>query len=112
MTPRTWRRTPFGYLSTDGRYFLERGGMMTHGCNAWLVWERVEETFGPEDVRPSAYRKLSEISGLVVDQEADAVFLDCEVEGGWLSEAKDIVERMRANSQRVEDRVGTEVEPT
>lgn len=89
-----WRRTPYGYLSADGRWFLERGGMMTHGCNAWLVWEQTDEEPDPEG---GIYvcRPRSEVTGLPAADD-EPMFLDSGLEGGWLSEVKFIVEQRAA----------------
>lgn len=98
-----WRRHPTGYLSDDGRWFLERGGRMTHGCNAWLIWREATD----DDISPDAREgmekgysafghhveaiwPLRRISGGAIDD--DRLFIDMRTEGGWLSEAKDAVE--------------------
>lgn len=85
----SWKRTPFGYVSADEEFILERGGLMTHGCNAWLIW-RKSEAPDPEEYTP--VRRRSEVTG---EPGRDEWYLDTGLEGGWLSEAKLIVAAMR-----------------
>lgn len=89
-----WLRTPYGYLSGDRRWFLERGARMTHGSHAWLIWRRAEageyatDEFGAYDLDGSQpLRTLRELCHL----PDDTLYLDAHLEGGWLAEAKAIV---------------------
>lgn len=92
-----WHRRPFGYVSSDLQWFLERGARMAHGANAWLVWRRatkeeIAEHTGEDGYHYFPIRSFKEISGA---SEGDVLFIDTKSEGGWLSEAKEIVGGLR-----------------
>lgn len=100
-----WHRTPFGYLSEDGQWFLERGGRMSHGSNAWLIWRQATDedlTTEMQQYYQAKYgtytypvRSYPEVTGV----EGDGWFVDACTEGGWLSEAKAVVEKLRKELQ-------------
>lgn len=111
MAGHRWRRTPYGYLSDDGRWFLERGGRMSHGTNAWLVWRAAtDEDVSPDCERPDEFvwfgrnneciRPFAEVVGVdsVPGIDGPERFIDALTEGGWLSEAKEIVEQLSASA--------------
>ena len=108
MSEPTWKRTPYGYLRSDGAAFLERGGQMSDtGTNAWLVWLRVPAeaveidylSDGSEVLIPrsTGMDTVSRLSGHLMLNDEVPAWADPEAlyihrfDTGWLSEAKAIV---------------------
>jgi ribosomal protein S18 acetylase RimI-like enzyme len=90
---KTWKRAPLGYYSSDREVLLERGGTMTHGANAWLIWVRDPDQDSTENYNErntTQRQRFSYIMGMPA--EPDAWYYETGVEGGWLSEAKAITE--------------------
>lgn len=95
-----WKRHEFGYLRSDGEWFLERGARMSHGSHAWLIWHRVTgDRIGNEDgvvfdTKTSlVLRTTTELTGTQFSEEQ---YFSHEYDAGWLFEAKHVVVQVEA----------------
>lgn len=104
----TWKRNPYGYVRSDGAWYLERGARMSDGgTNAWLIHRRVDETRIGRD-SSSAYDTTTGnvLWGVTADGMLTSVDSDHtgdlyahDFDAGSLAEAKETVETVETEGR-------------